>query len=96
MIELLTTAEMAQADAIAVARGTDSFDLMQRAGEAVAEAAKRMATSGPILVVAGLGNNGGDGFVAATKLAAAGRDVSVMLLGEVAKLKGDAARAAGD
>ncbi len=94
MIELLTTAEMARADSIAVARGTDSFVLMQRAGAAVADAAIRMAPSGPILVMSGLGNNGGDGFVAAANLAARGRDVVVMLLGEAAKLKGDAARAA--
>ena len=94
MTELLTTAEMARADAIAVARGTESFALMQRAGGAVADAAMRMAASGKILVVAGLGNNGGDGFVAASKLAAAGRDVVAMLLGDAAKLKGDAARAA--
>ena len=94
MIELLTTAEMARADTIAVARGTDSFVLMQRAGAAVADAAIRMAPSGPILVISGLGNNGGDGFVAAANLAARGRDVVVMLLGEAAKLKGDAARAA--
>ena len=95
MIELLTTTEMARADAIAVARGTASYALMQRAGAAVADAAIRMTASGQkILVVAGLGNNGGDGFVAATQLAAAGRNVAVMLLGDVAKLKGDAARAA--
>jgi hydroxyethylthiazole kinase-like uncharacterized protein yjeF len=94
MIELLTTSEMAQADAIAVRLGTESFTLMQRAGAAVADAAARMAPSGPVLVIAGLGNNGGDGFVAASELAAAGRDVVVMLLGDVAKLKGDAARAA--
>ncbi len=94
MIELLTNAEMARADAIAVARGTDSFALMRRAGAAVADAAIHMAPSGPILVMSGLGNNGGDGFVAATDLAANGRDVVVMLLGDAAKLKGDAARAA--
>ncbi len=94
MIELLTNVEMARADAIAVARGTDSFALMQRAGAAVADAAIHMAPSGPILVMSGLGNNGGDGFVAATDLAANGRDVVVMLLGDAAKLKGDAARAA--
>jgi len=94
MIELLTNAEMARADAIAVARGTDSFALMQRAGAAVADAAARLAPSGPVLVIAGLGNNGGDGFVAATNLATKGRDVVVMLLGDAAKLKGDAARAA--
>ncbi len=94
MIELLTNAEMARADSIAVARGTESFELMQRAGAAVADAAALLSPSGPILVVAGVGNNGGDGFVAATKLAAAGRDVMVMSLGERAKLRGDAARAA--
>jgi hydroxyethylthiazole kinase-like uncharacterized protein yjeF len=94
MIELLTTAEMTRADAIAVAHGTESFTLMQRAGAAVADAASRMAPDGPILVVAGGGNNGGDGFVAAAALAAKGRDVAVMLLGDQAKLKGDAARAA--
>src|SRR5689334_18514456 len=94
MSELLTTAEMAQADAIAVRLGIESFALMRRAGTAVADAAARMAPSGPVLVAAGLGNNGGDGFVAATKLAAQGRDVVVMLLGDAAKLKGDAARAA--
>lgn len=96
MIELLTTAEMARADAIAVVRGTESFALMQRAGAAVADAAAAMAVAGPILVVAGPGNNGGDGFVAASQLAAKGRDVVVMLLGNATKLKGDAARAAGE
>jgi hydroxyethylthiazole kinase-like uncharacterized protein yjeF len=94
VIELLTTAEMSRADAIAVARGTESFVLMQRAGATVAPAAQRMAPRGPILVVAGRGNNGGDGFVAAADLAAQGRQVSLMLLCDPATLKGDAARAA--
>src|SRR5689334_496487 len=94
MIELLTTAEMSRADTIAIARGTDSFALMQRAGAAVAEAAQRLASQGPILVVAGRGNNGGDGFVAAADLAARGRNVALMLLCDPATLKGDAARAA--
>src|SRR5205085_8576723 len=94
MIELLTTTEMARADAIAVERGTDSFVLMQRAGAAVAEAAMAMAPEGPILVVAGRGNNGGDGFVAAVELAGRGRDVSLMLLCDPKTLQGDAARAA--
>jgi len=45
--------------------------LMERAGRAVAEAARRMATDtgAPILVVAGPGNNGGDAWVAAAMLA---------------------------
>ena len=42
-------------------------------------------------MVAGRGNNGGDGFVAAAELAARGRDVSVILLCERDSLQGDAA-----
>src|ERR1700716_4611870 len=49
---------------------------------------------GPAVVVAGRGNNGGDGFVAAAELAARGREVSVILLCERDSLRGDAASAA--
>lgn len=94
MIELLTSEEMARADALTIAGGIDSFALMCSAGEAVAEAAADLAEEGPILVVAGRGNNGGDGIVAAERLAAEGRDVTVVLLCRPDSLKGDAARAA--
>jgi hydroxyethylthiazole kinase-like uncharacterized protein yjeF len=67
---------------------------MMSAGQAVAEAAMDLAEEGPILVVAGPGNNGGDGFVAAAELAARGREVSVILLCERDSLEGDAALAA--
>jgi hydroxyethylthiazole kinase-like uncharacterized protein yjeF len=60
----------------------------------VAEAAMGLVEEGPIMVVAGRGNNGGDGFVAAAELAARGRDVSVILLCERDSLQGDAALAA--
>ena len=53
-----------------------------------------LAEEGPIVVVAGRGNNGGDGFVAAAELAARGREVSVILLCERDSLQGDAASAA--
>ncbi len=53
-----------------------------------------LVEEGPILVVAGPGNNGGDGFVAAAELAARGREVSVILLCERDSLQGDAALAA--
>lgn len=93
-MELLTTDEMERADRLTIAGGVPGFTLMVHAGQAVAEAAEALVEHGPILVVAGRGNNGGDGFVAATELAARGRDVAVMLLCERDTLKGDAALAA--
>jgi ADP-dependent NAD(P)H-hydrate dehydratase / NAD(P)H-hydrate epimerase len=93
-MEVLTTAEMERADRLTIAAGTPGFALMLSAGQAVAEAAGDLVEEGPILVVAGPGNNGGDGFVAAAELAAQGREVSVSLMGERDALKGDAASAA--
>ncbi len=93
-MEVLTTAEMERADRLAIAAGTPGFALMLSAGQAVAEAAMDLVEEGPILVIAGRGNNGGDGFVAAAELAARGREVSVILLCERDSLQGDAASAA--
>lgn len=93
-MEVLTTAEMERADRLTIAAGTPGFALMLSAGQAVAEAAMDLVEEGPILVVAGSGNNGGDGFVAAAELAARGREVSVILLCERDSLHGDAASAA--
>jgi hydroxyethylthiazole kinase-like uncharacterized protein yjeF len=93
-MEVLTTGEMERADRLAIAGGTPGFALMMSAGQAVAEAAIGLVEDGPIVVVAGRGNNGGDGFVAAAELAARGREVSVILLCERDSLKGDAALAA--
>lgn len=58
---------------------------MQRAGEAVAAAAQRLLRasrqSGPVLVIAGPGNNGGDALVAATLLAQVGLSVTICMVG---------------
>jgi len=93
-MEVLTTAEMERADRLTIAAGTPGFALMLSAGQAVAQAAMDLVEEGPIVVVAGRGNNGGDGFVAAAELAARGREVSLILLCERDSLQGDAASAA--
>lgn len=93
MIELLTTAEMAEADRLAIAGGVAGIELMENAGRAVAEAAARIQNR-HIVVVAGPGNNGGDGFVAARHLAERGAAVRVSFVGDRKQLKGDAALAA--
>ena len=95
MIELLGNDEMAQADRLAIAGGAAGIDLMERAGSAVADAvAARHAAGVVVVVVAGPGNNGGDGFVAARLLAERGYRVKVLLVGDVSRLRGDAALAA--
>ncbi len=93
MIELLTTAEMAEADRLTVAGGMPGIELMENAGIAVADGAAALPGR-RVLVVAGPGNNGGDGFVAARHLATRGYVVRVAFVGDKSRLKGDAARAA--
>ena len=93
MHELLTTAEMAEADRLTIAAGTPGIELMERAGRAVADAVLAQKPS-HVTVVAGPGNNGGDGFVAARILAEHSYKTKVLLVGDRAKLKGDAAIAA--
>jgi hydroxyethylthiazole kinase-like uncharacterized protein yjeF len=95
-MDVLTVSEMLLADQAAIAAGSSGFALMQQAGRAVAQAAMAMAPEGPIVVIAGRGNNGGDGFVAAAELAARGREVTVLLLCDRTTLKGDAALAAAE
>jgi len=95
MDELLTTSEMARADALVISSGTSGVTLMERAGRGVADSACQMVERGAsILALCGPGNNGGDGFVAARVLAGRGFQVQLALLGDVKALKGDAAKAA--
>src|SRR5579883_2671197 len=95
MIELLSNAEMGQADRLAVAGGVAAAALMENAGRAVADAvAVRQPIGSRVVIFAGPGNNGGDGFVAARVLAQRGFRVRVLLAGETNRLKGEAAGAA--
>jgi len=94
MIELLSNAEMAEADRLTIAAGRSGAALMENAGRAVADCAARHPLGTRFVVVAGPGNNGGDGFVAARILAERGYPVRMLLIGDVVTLKGDAAEAA--
>ena len=95
MIEILSTAEMAEADRLAIAGGVAGIALMENAGRAVADRiAARHPPGSRVVVVAGPGNNGGDGFVAARILAERSYNVRVLMVGELGRLKGDAALAA--
>lgn len=93
---LLSVTDMASADRATIAAGTPGYDLMQAAGEAVAQAVCDRFETGTAAVLCGPGNNGGDGFVAARVLATRGWTVRLGLLGEVSALGGDAKLAAQD
>lgn len=59
--------------------GTSLLELMTRAGTALARAVEAHAAPGAtIVILAGSGNNGGDGWVAARALAAADRNVTLV------------------
>src|ERR1044072_6025981 len=73
------------------AAGVPSLELMEAAGRAVAEAVGELALDGPVRVVCGKGNNGGDGLVAARYLAEAGFEVEALLIWPADELRGDAA-----
>lgn len=85
---------MSDADRAAKASGIDGFGLMEAAGGAVAVAVGARWPMRPVTVLCGPGNNGGDGFVAARHLKAAGWPVQLALLGSRDKLSGGAAHAA--
>lgn len=95
MNELLTPFEMGLADRLTIADGVAGIRLMEAAGHAVADTCCRLVRPGaPVLILAGPGNNGGDGFVAARVLRRRGHAVELLLLGERSKPGGDAALAA--
>src|SRR5436190_85722 len=95
MIELLSNEEMAEADRLTIAAGATGVDLMEHAGRAIADAvALRQPLGTSIVVVAGPGNNGGDGFVAARLLAERGFRVRLLTPGGNDRLRGDAGEAA--
>jgi hydroxyethylthiazole kinase-like uncharacterized protein yjeF len=88
---LLDAEEMRAVDRWAIeVRGVSSLDLMERAGAGVARVVERAAPDGPVAVVCGKGNNGGDGLVVARLLREAGRTVRVVCVAPLGDFSGDA------
>lgn len=93
---MITSRRMAMVDRNAAALGVPRKQLMESSGNAIADVARDMASEFTraidtrIDIVAGRGNNGGDGFVAARFLSA--YDVHVSLLGDPETIRTDIAR----
>ena len=92
-MKIVSAAEMRAIDGATSERfGVPSLTLMENAGSAIARfILSDYARAQRIAMVCGKGNNGGDGFVVARKLAEAGRAVRVLLLCAPEELRGDAA-----
>jgi NAD(P)H-hydrate epimerase len=93
-VYLTTFAEMRRLDQVAIRdRGVPGLALMENAGRGAAEVALGMLPAGrpgKVAVLAGPGNNGGDGYVLARHLSARGHEVRVYLLAAEGKILGDA------
>ena len=89
VVPLYTALEMRTVDRVTVDEiGIPAAVLMERAGlGAAAEILQWFPSSQRIAVVCGSGNNGGDGFVAARHLVAAGRMVEVLLVEAESKIR---------
>jgi len=90
-MKILTADEMRSTDRLSTEQyGIPPPHLMIHAGESVARfLTAEFGSAARIVLLCGMGNNGGDGLVAATELARLGRKPHVLLLGLAANLKGD-------
>jgi ADP-dependent NAD(P)H-hydrate dehydratase / NAD(P)H-hydrate epimerase len=88
MRPILTAEQMRAAEQAAIDGGTSVEQLMERAGAGLAEAAYRFAGPLPTLILCGPGNNGGDGYVAARRLALNGARVVVAVVASEARPAG--------
>lgn len=86
---IITPEEMYDAERAVFATGRPSFELMEQAGRAVADLLHQYFPKGAVRVLCGPGGNGGDGLIAAARLLALGRDVSVFLQSPLDALTGD-------
>ena len=93
MKPVLTGSQIRRLERGAVANGVSIPTLMENAGSALAERALHFASpEGRFAILCGRGNNGGDGLVAARKLAEAGRRFQLEVIGGKEKLAAEAVR----
>ncbi|HBS77382.1 MAG: bifunctional ADP-dependent NAD(P)H-hydrate dehydratase/NAD(P)H-hydrate epimerase [Pseudomonas sp.] len=93
-IPLYSAAQVRELDARLIAAGTPGYELMQRAAHAAWRALRRRwPDADEISVLAGRGNNAGDGYLIAALAQRAGRQVRVFAVGDPQQLQGDAAQA---
>jgi len=76
--QILTAAQMRDAEQVLFDAGTSVFELMQIAAGGAAEWVRRVAAGRSVTVLCGPGNNGGDGYVIAHRLREAGNPVTVI------------------
>jgi len=95
--ELYTAAAVRRIESDAISGGVAGYALMQRAGAvALAALRRKWPDASSISVVAGPGNNGGDGLVLARLARAEGLSVTTLLVGEPGELRGEAGQALQD
>lgn len=96
-LDLYSAQQVRDLDARLIAAGTPGFELMRRAAHAAWRALRRQwPDAGEITVLAGHGNNAGDGYLIAALALRAGWRVRVLAVGEASRLSGDAASAHGE
>lgn len=96
-LQIYTAAQVRELDARLIAAGTPGYELMQRAAHAGWRALRQQwPQTGCITVLAGRGNNAGDGYLIATLAKRAGWQVQVLAVADPAQLQGDAQRACAE
>ncbi len=92
MPHYLTRQQIREVDRRAIEEyGISGLVLMENAGRGCVDTLCQLGVSGPVVIVCGRGNNAGDGFVIARHLELRGCEVRVILFGDPADLRGDAA-----
>jgi NAD(P)H-hydrate epimerase len=96
-LQVFSAAQVRALDAALIAAGTPGFELMHRAAHAAWRLLRQhWAELGAVTVLAGRGNNAGDGYLLAALAQRAGWQVRVLAVGDPGQLQGDAALACAE